>query len=73
MGPVMGKDDEGEYTCLYQLTKKAGLANSTVSNVVRVTITGEDVDDLKGHSCQSFLFCAYNYSLSHFVYQCAFF
>lgn len=42
VGPVRG-GEEGEYTCLYQITKKRGLVNSTVSNVVQITITGEDV------------------------------
>ncbi|XP_029294317.1 uncharacterized protein LOC115012641 isoform X2 [Cottoperca gobio] len=38
VGPVRG-GEEGEYTCLYQLTKKRGLVNSTVSNMVQITIT----------------------------------
>ncbi|XP_069553419.1 uncharacterized protein [Brachyistius frenatus] len=38
VGPVRG-GEEGNYTCLYQITKKIGLVNSTVSNVVEVTIT----------------------------------
>lgn len=38
VGPVRG-GEEGDYTCLYQITKKRGLVNSTVSNVVKVTIT----------------------------------
>lgn len=42
VGPVRG-GEEGEYTCLYQITKKRGLVNSTVSNMVQITITGEGV------------------------------
>lgn len=42
VGPVRG-GEEGEYTCLYQITKKRGLVNSTISNVVQITITGKDV------------------------------
>ncbi|XP_078136933.1 uncharacterized protein LOC144537242 isoform X1 [Sander vitreus] len=38
VGPVRG-GEEGEYTCLYQITKKRGLVNSTVSNMVQITIT----------------------------------
>ncbi|CAG5941992.1 unnamed protein product, partial [Menidia menidia] len=38
LGPVLG-GEEGEYTCLYQITKKRGMINSTVSNVVQITIT----------------------------------
>ncbi|KAF3687538.1 hypothetical protein EXN66_Car003210 [Channa argus] len=38
VGPVKG-GEEGEYTCLYQITKKRRQVNSTVSNVVQVTIT----------------------------------
>uniref|UniRef100_UPI0037E9C91E uncharacterized protein n=1 Tax=Semicossyphus pulcher TaxID=241346 RepID=UPI0037E9C91E len=37
VGPVRG-GEEGEYTCLYQITKKRGLVNSTVSNAVHITI-----------------------------------
>lgn len=37
VGPVEGEEG-GEYACLYQIT---GLVNSTVSNKVRVIITGE--------------------------------
>lgn len=48
VGPVRG-GEEGEYTCLYQITKKRGLVNSTVSNKVQVTITGENV--LEQHPC----------------------
>ena len=42
LGPVWG-GEEGEYTCLYQIAKRRGLVNSTVSNAVQITITGEDV------------------------------
>ncbi|XP_044044938.1 uncharacterized protein LOC122872903 isoform X4 [Siniperca chuatsi] len=38
VGPVKG-GEEGGYTCLYQMTKKRGLVNSTVSNMVQITIT----------------------------------
>ncbi|XP_044195731.1 uncharacterized protein LOC122972582 [Thunnus albacares] len=38
VGPVRGGED-GEYTCLYQTTRRRRLVNSTVSNVVQVTIT----------------------------------
>ncbi|XP_068178097.1 uncharacterized protein [Antennarius striatus] len=39
VGPV--KDgEEGEYTCLYQITKNRSLFNSTVSNSIQITITG---------------------------------
>ncbi|XP_005749002.1 uncharacterized protein LOC102198585 isoform X2 [Pundamilia nyererei] len=38
VGPVRG-GEEGEYTCLYQMTKESGLVNSTVSNIVPITIT----------------------------------
>lgn len=41
LGPVEGGEG-GEYTCLYQITKKGGLLNSTVSNQVQVIITGEN-------------------------------
>lgn len=40
--PVRGRD-EGEYACLYQITNKQRLVNSTVSNTVHITITGENV------------------------------
>lgn len=43
VGPVEGKDG-GEYACLYQVTKKRGLVNSTVSNKIQVIITGENKD-----------------------------
>ncbi|XP_026214607.1 uncharacterized protein LOC113161313 [Anabas testudineus] len=38
VGPVSG-GEQGEYTCLYQVTNRRRLVNSTVSNVVQVTIT----------------------------------
>ncbi|KAM8878519.1 uncharacterized protein AB9W97_014322 isoform 2-T2 [Spinachia spinachia] len=38
VGPVSG-GEEGEYACIYQSTKRGSLVNSTVSNVVQVTIT----------------------------------
>ncbi|TNN83691.1 hypothetical protein EYF80_006209 [Liparis tanakae] len=38
VGPVRG-GEEGEYTCIYQITKRKALVNSTVSNVVQITIT----------------------------------
>ncbi|KAK2816889.1 hypothetical protein Q5P01_025080 [Channa striata] len=38
VGPVKG-GEEGEYACLYQITKRRRQVNSTVSNVVQVTIT----------------------------------
>ncbi|XP_070684219.1 uncharacterized protein [Pempheris klunzingeri] len=38
VGPVRG-GEEGKYTCLYQITKKRGLVNSTVSNMVQITVT----------------------------------
>lgn len=38
VGPVMG-GEEGEYSCLYQTTQKTGLVNSTVSNMIQITIT----------------------------------
>lgn len=41
VGPVRG-GEEGQYTCLYQINSKKGLVNSSVSNVVQVTIRGED-------------------------------
>ncbi|XP_035516374.1 uncharacterized protein LOC118327202 isoform X1 [Morone saxatilis] len=37
VGPVTG-GEEGGYTCIYQITKKRGLINSTVSNMVQITI-----------------------------------
>ncbi|XP_063740869.1 uncharacterized protein LOC134865297 isoform X2 [Eleginops maclovinus] len=39
VGPVMG-GEEGEYTCLYQVTIRRELVNSTVSNTVPISITG---------------------------------
>ncbi|XP_068583293.1 uncharacterized protein [Cebidichthys violaceus] len=38
VGPVRGGEG-GEYTCIYQITKKRVLVNSTVSNVVEITVT----------------------------------
>ncbi|XP_073327262.1 uncharacterized protein [Pagrus major] len=38
VGPVRG-GEEGEYTCLYQITKRRGLVNSTVSNMIQITVT----------------------------------
>ncbi|XP_018520624.1 uncharacterized protein LOC108875907 isoform X2 [Lates calcarifer] len=38
VGPVSG-GEEGEYTCIYQVSKRRRLVNSTVSNVVQITIT----------------------------------
>lgn len=43
VGPVEG-EEAGEYSCFYQITKKRGLVNSTVSNKVQVFITGENED-----------------------------
>ncbi|XP_060940886.1 uncharacterized protein LOC133018522 [Limanda limanda] len=40
VGPVKGGED-GEYTCIYQVTRKRQLVNSTVSNVVQVTVTAD--------------------------------
>lgn len=42
VGPVRGQE-EGEYTCLYQVSKEREQINSTVSNKVRISITGENV------------------------------
>ncbi|GAA6232344.1 uncharacterized protein LOC108875907 isoform X1 [Lates japonicus] len=38
VGPVNG-GEEGEYTCIYQVSRRRQLVNSTVSNMVQVTIT----------------------------------
>ncbi|XP_069386582.1 uncharacterized protein [Paralichthys olivaceus] len=38
VGPVKG-GEEGEYTCIYQVTRQRQLVNSTVSNMVQVTVT----------------------------------
>uniref|UniRef100_UPI003AAD850B uncharacterized protein n=1 Tax=Centroberyx gerrardi TaxID=166262 RepID=UPI003AAD850B len=38
VGPVTGGEG-GSYTCLYQVTRRRALINSTVSNMVQVTIT----------------------------------
>ncbi|XP_035022374.2 uncharacterized protein LOC118115375 isoform X1 [Hippoglossus stenolepis] len=40
VGPVKGGED-GEYTCFYQVTRKRRIMNSTVSNVVQVTVTAD--------------------------------
>lgn len=42
VGPVRGQE-EGEYTCLYQVLTEREQINSTVSNKVRITIAGERV------------------------------
>ncbi|XP_075899451.1 uncharacterized protein LOC142899625 isoform X4 [Nelusetta ayraudi] len=39
VGPVRGQEEEGEYTCLYQVSKEREQINSTVSNKVRISIT----------------------------------
>lgn len=44
VGPVRGGEG-GRYTCIYQITKKRQLVNSTVSNVIQVTVAGEEVPD----------------------------
>ncbi|XP_034544675.1 leukocyte immunoglobulin-like receptor subfamily B member 3 isoform X2 [Notolabrus celidotus] len=38
VGPVR-VEEGGEYTCLYQVNKKNGVVNSTVSNMVHITVT----------------------------------
>ncbi|XP_022049530.2 uncharacterized protein LOC110950958 [Acanthochromis polyacanthus] len=38
VGPVKG-GEEGEYTCLYQISRNRALVNSSVSNVVQISIT----------------------------------
>lgn len=51
VGPVSGQE-EGEYTCIYQVSRERGQINSTVSNKVRITITGENVlNHLCWHIC----------------------
>lgn len=40
VGPVAGQEG-GEYACLYQVTKKRGLVNSTVSNKIWIVVKGE--------------------------------
>lgn len=40
VGPVEGQEG-GQYACLYQLTKKRGLVNSTVSNKIWIVVKGE--------------------------------
>lgn len=42
VGPVR-KGDEGEYTCIYQISKKRGLVNSTASNAIEIIVAGENV------------------------------
>lgn len=42
IGPVRGQE-EGEYTCIYQVSQEREEMNSTVSNKVRITIIGENV------------------------------
>ncbi|XP_042341866.1 alpha-1B-glycoprotein-like isoform X2 [Plectropomus leopardus] len=37
LGPVRGGEG-GEYTCLYQITKKRRVVNSTASNMVQITV-----------------------------------
>ncbi|XP_040043179.1 uncharacterized protein LOC120825571 isoform X2 [Gasterosteus aculeatus] len=38
VGPVSG-GEQGEYSCIYQITKRGSVVNSTASNVVQITIT----------------------------------
>ncbi|KAF7213119.1 uncharacterized protein [Nothobranchius furzeri] len=38
VGPV-GGGEEGEYTCLYQISRRRGVVNSTASNIVQITLT----------------------------------
>ncbi|XP_027138185.1 uncharacterized protein LOC104929851 isoform X1 [Larimichthys crocea] len=38
VGPVSG-GEQGEYTCLYQINRRRTLVNSSVSNMVQVTVT----------------------------------
>ncbi|KAJ0050574.1 hypothetical protein NL108_005002 [Boleophthalmus pectinirostris] len=38
VGPVTGAE-QGQYTCLYQVNRGEGLQNSSVSNIVQVTVT----------------------------------
>lgn len=45
VGPVR-EQEEGEYTCVYQVSQEMGHINSTVSNKVRITVIGEDVLNL---------------------------
>lgn len=42
VGPVRG-EEEGEYFCVYQISTGRGRVNSTVSNKIRITITGKNV------------------------------
>ena len=39
VGPVQGGDG-GSYACMYQVSKRRRLYNSTFSNVIQVTVTG---------------------------------
>lgn len=45
VGPVGGQEG-GEYACFYQVTKKRGLVNSTVSNRIRIVVKGESKDQI---------------------------
>ncbi|KAK7929956.1 hypothetical protein WMY93_006351 [Mugilogobius chulae] len=38
VGPVTGAE-QGQYTCIYQLSRGGALQNSTVSNMIQVTVT----------------------------------
>ncbi|KAJ3614384.1 hypothetical protein NHX12_017958, partial [Muraenolepis orangiensis] len=38
VGPVQGKEG-GSYACMYQFSKRRRLVNSTVSNIIQVTVT----------------------------------
>ncbi|CAN9510509.1 unnamed protein product [Ophioblennius macclurei] len=38
VGPVR-REEEGEYSCIYQMTKRRRQMNSTASNVVKITVT----------------------------------
>lgn len=41
VGPMKG-GEQGRYACIYQTHKRRGLVNSTVSNVIQVSVAGED-------------------------------
>lgn len=41
VGPVTG-GEQGQYCCIYQIRSRGGLVNSSVSNMVYVTVTGKD-------------------------------
>lgn len=43
VGPVRGQEEEGQYTCIYQVSQERGQINSTVSNKVLIQIAGEKV------------------------------